>query len=44
MSVRFPSAWHLINAPSNGGMEINFTELGGKLIYCDRVTSQKHDY
>lgn len=42
MSVRFPSAWHLINAPSNGGMEINFTELGGKLIYCDRVTSQKH--
>lgn len=39
MSVRFPPAWHLINAPFDGGMEINFTELDGKLIYCDRVTS-----
>ena len=41
MSVRFPSAWHLVNAPFNGGMDINFTELDGKLIYCDRVTSQR---
>jgi hypothetical protein len=44
MSVRFPAAWHLINAPSSGGMQINFTELGGKLIYCDRVMSQKHTH
>lgn len=42
MSVRFPSAWHLVNAPCSGGMKINFTELGGKLIYCDRITSQRH--
>jgi hypothetical protein len=41
MSVRFPSAWHLINAPCRGGMEINFTELSGKLIYCDRIASQR---
>jgi hypothetical protein len=42
MSVRFPTAWHLINAPFNGGMDINFTELDGKLIYADRVISQRH--
>jgi hypothetical protein len=42
MSVRFPLAWHLINAPSAGGMEINFTELDGKLIYCDHVAAQRH--
>jgi hypothetical protein len=41
MSVRFPPAWHLVNAPCNGGMEISFTELDGKPIYCDRVTSQR---
>jgi hypothetical protein len=41
MSVRFPSAWHLINAPLSSGMEINFTELNGRLIYRDRVTLQK---
>ena len=41
MSVRFPTAWHLINAPVDGGMDINFTGLDGKLIYCDRVTSQR---
>jgi len=41
MSVRFPPAWHLINAPIDGGMEINFTALDNKLIYCDRVTSQR---
>jgi len=33
MSVRFPSAWHLVNAPFGKGMEIRFTELDGKLIY-----------
>jgi hypothetical protein len=44
MSVRFPPAWHLVNAPSSSGMEINFTELDGKLIYCDCVTSQKHPH
>jgi hypothetical protein len=42
MSVRFPTTWHLINAPVNGGIDINFTELDGKLIYRDRVTAQKH--
>lgn len=42
MSVRFPPAWHLINAPSNRGMDISFTGLDGKLIYRDRVTSRKH--
>jgi hypothetical protein len=41
MSVRFPPTWHLINAPSVGGMDINFTELDGKLIYCDHVVVQK---
>lgn len=40
MSIRFPSSWHLVNAPFGKGMEIRFTELGGKLIYCDRITSQ----
>jgi Transglutaminase-like superfamily len=44
MSVRFPPAWHLVNTPSSNGMEINFTELDGKLIYCDRVSSQKHPH
>lgn len=44
MSVRLPSSWHLINAPSTDGMEINFAELSGKLIYCDRVTSQREGY
>ena len=44
MSVRLPTAWHLINAPVDGGMDINFTELDGKLIYCDRVTVQKLPY
>jgi Transglutaminase-like superfamily len=42
MSVRFPAAWHLVNRPSPTGMDINFIELEGKLIYCDRVSSQKH--
>lgn len=38
MSVRFPQAWHLVNAPFGKGMEIRFTELDGKLIYSDRIT------
>jgi Transglutaminase-like superfamily len=37
MSVRFPPSWHLVNAPFGKGMEIRFTELGGKLIYRDRI-------
>ncbi len=41
MSVRFPSAWHLINRPTCTGMDINFVELDGKPIYCDRVSVQK---
>jgi len=40
MSVRFPPSWHLVNAPFGKGMEIRFTELGGKLIYRDRITCQ----
>jgi hypothetical protein len=39
MSVRLPAAWHLVNAPCDGGMQINFTELDGRLIYRDVVTS-----
>ena len=42
MSVRFPQAWHLLNAPSADGMEIRFTELDGQLIYCDRITAARH--
>jgi hypothetical protein len=41
MSVRFPAAWHLTNAPTNEGMEINFADLDGNLIYCDRVAVRK---
>jgi hypothetical protein len=41
MSVRFPAAWHLVNAPCDGGMQISFTELDGRLIYRDVITSQK---
>jgi Transglutaminase-like superfamily len=40
MSVRFPTEWHLINAPTNDGMQINFTELDGRLIYTDQITAQ----
>jgi hypothetical protein len=42
MSVRFPATWHLVNAPCSGGMDINFTGLDGRLIYCDRVKSRRH--
>jgi Transglutaminase-like superfamily len=37
MSVRFPPAWHLVNAPAKGGMKITFTNLEGNLIYSDQV-------
>jgi hypothetical protein len=40
MSVRFPPSWHLVNAPFAKGMDIRFTELGGKLIYRDRISCQ----
>ena len=42
MSVRFPQAWHLLNAPSADGMEIRFTGLDGQLIYCDRISAERH--
>jgi hypothetical protein len=42
MSVRFPQTWHLLNAPSADGMEIRFTELDGQLIYCDRISAERH--
>lgn len=42
MSVRFPQAWHLLNAPSAEGMDIRFTELDGQLIYCDHIAVRKH--
>jgi hypothetical protein len=41
MSVRFPAAWHLTNAPSQDGMKINFTELDGHLIYSDEVAVKR---
>ena len=37
MSVRFPPAWHLLNAPLDGGMSIHFTALDGEPIYSDRI-------
>jgi hypothetical protein len=39
MSIRFPAAWHLVNAPSRSGMDISFAGLDGKLIYCDSVSA-----
>jgi Transglutaminase-like superfamily len=42
MSVRFPQAWHLLNAPSQGGMTIRFAGLNGRLIYSDHVTAELH--
>jgi hypothetical protein len=41
MSVRFPQAWNLTNAPADTGMQIAFTELGGNLIYRDRTSLQR---
>ncbi len=37
MSVRFPPAWHLLNAPLDGGMAIHFTALDGEPIYSDQI-------
>lgn len=37
MSIRFPHAWHLINAPTPQGMRITFSGLNGELIYSDDV-------
>ncbi len=37
MSVKFPPAWHLLNAPLEGGMSVHFTALDGEPIYSDRV-------
>jgi hypothetical protein len=41
MTVRFPAAWHLLNAPIPDGMEIRFTALDGAPIYSDRVVSSR---
>ncbi|MBN9006620.1 MAG: transglutaminase domain-containing protein [Rhizobiales bacterium] len=40
MSIRFPTAWHLVNAPSRGGMDVRFAGLDGRLIYCDSVSAR----
>jgi transglutaminase-like putative cysteine protease len=37
MSVRFPPAWHLLNAPLKRGMTVHFIALGGDPIYSDQV-------
>lgn len=37
MTVRFPPAWHLLNAPIDGGFAIHFTTLEGDKIYSDEV-------
>ena len=41
MSVRFPPAWHLVNAPAAGGMTIRFSDLTDELIYSDQVTVEQ---
>jgi hypothetical protein len=41
MSVRFPAAWHLLNAPTSQGMRITFSELSGGLIYSDDVSVRR---
>jgi hypothetical protein len=43
MSVRFPPAWHMIQTRAADEVEITFSELGGGLIYSDRVNVQKLD-
>jgi len=37
MTVRFPAAWHLLNAPIEGGMAIRFAGLDGEEIYTDEI-------
>ena len=41
MSVKFPPAWHLLNAPIEGGMSVHFTALDGEPIYSDRIMSSR---
>jgi hypothetical protein len=41
MSVKFPPAWHLLNAPLEGGMSVHFTALDGEPIYSDRIMSSR---
>lgn len=41
MSIRFPSAWHLLNAPMPEGMRITFSELNGALIYSDELVVRR---
>jgi hypothetical protein len=37
MSTKFPPAWHMIATRAGDGVEVCFQELGGRLIYRDRV-------
>jgi transglutaminase-like putative cysteine protease len=37
MSIRFPPAWHLLNAPLDRGMTVHFIALDGEPIYSDQV-------
>ena len=37
MSTKFPPAWHMIATRAGEGVEVCFQELGGRLIYRDRV-------
>jgi len=39
MSVRFPPAWHLLNAPLKRGMAVHFIALDGEPIYSDQVVT-----
>jgi hypothetical protein len=39
MSVRFPPAWHLLNAPLDRGMIVHFTALDGEPIYSDQIVT-----
>jgi len=41
MTVRFPPAWHLLNAPIDRGIAIHFTALDGEPIYSDKVTASR---
>jgi Transglutaminase-like superfamily len=41
MSVRFPQAWHLVNAPTPQGMKIKFCALDGTLVYSDQVSVRR---
>lgn len=41
MSVRFPPAWHLLNAPLDRGMAIHFAALDGEPIYSDQIVTAR---